>query len=57
MVNGIQKHGWYDLTWNGMTVAGVPVVSGLYFYRIEARTVDSGDRNTFVQNRKMVLLK
>ena len=41
--------GNYTVTWNGESLAGRPVSSGLYLYRIEA-----GD---FVSVRKMVMLK
>ena len=41
--------GYYEKTWNGTNKFGIPVVSGVYVYRIVA-----GD---FVETRKMVLLK
>jgi len=41
--------GYYEITWNGATRAGIPVSSGMYIYRIVA-----GD---FVSTNKMVLLR
>ncbi|MFC1477080.1 T9SS type A sorting domain-containing protein [candidate division KSB1 bacterium] len=37
------------LTWNGANASGIPVASGVYFYRIQA--------GSFVKSRKMVVLK
>lgn len=47
--NGMQAAGTYETTWDGTDRGGVPVASGIYFYRIKA-----GD---FTETRKMVLLK
>ncbi len=41
--------GTYSLDWDGLTRAGIPAATGIYFYRLEA--------GEFVQTRKMVLLK
>ena len=41
--------GMYRVTWNGRNNSGVPVASGVYFYRLSA--------NTSVLSRKMLLLK
>ena len=41
--------GYYSAFWNGKTVSGVPIASGLYFYRIEAEG--------FVKVKKMTMIK
>ena len=48
--------GRYTATWRGRDKDGVPVASGIYFYRVEVR--DSGsDVVSFTETRKMVLLR
>lgn len=47
--DGNQSTGRYESIWNGENSFGLKVGSGVYFYRIQA--------NSFVQTRKMVLLK
>jgi hypothetical protein len=49
LVNWEQSAGSYVITWNGLDEAGVPVASGIYFYRLAA--------GEFVEVRKMLLLK
>jgi len=49
LLNGSQKAGTYQVTWNGLNNNGQKVNSGVYFY-----TITAGD---FVQTRKMMLLK
>jgi len=41
--------GWYNLTWNGVDEHGIPVASGVYFYRLRF-----GDT---VLTKKMLLIK
>jgi hypothetical protein len=48
-VNRYQEDGHHAVEWNGIDEAGVPVSSGVYFYRLIA------DRRTL--SRKMVLLR
>lgn len=47
LVNGEQKEGSYEATWNGTNETGQKVVSGVYFYRLTAPG--------FVSTRKMLL--
>ncbi len=49
LFEGDQPAGRYHSVWNGENNSGMKVGSGVYFYRILA--------NTFVQTRKMILLK
>lgn len=47
---------WHTASWQGRDKDGVPVASGIYFYRVETR--DSGsDVVNFTETRKMVLLR
>jgi len=50
LVDGHRNAGQlYEATWNGLNDSGQPVSSGVYFYKLVARS--------FTQTRKMVLLK
>ena len=49
LVNGIRGAGQYSESWDGTTVLGRPLPSGVYFYRLTA--------GTFVSNRKMLLIR
>ncbi|HCV43607.1 MAG TPA: hypothetical protein DGH68_08995, partial [Bacteroidetes bacterium] len=51
----VQSVGYHDVIWNGKNDVGSQVASGVYFYRIEARPVDSGD--AFTSIKKMMFLK
>ena len=50
LVNELQMPGTYKVTWDSRNDKGVPVPSGIYFYRIEAG-------ENFVETMKMVLLR
>ena len=50
LVKGNQPAGTYSVKWDGTDDRGVPVASGVYFYRL---TTGSG----FVATRKMILLR
>ncbi|MCH8069894.1 MAG: hypothetical protein IID16_11600 [Candidatus Marinimicrobia bacterium] len=43
------------VAWDGTNASGQPFPSGMYFYRLEARAIESGDY--FQQTNKMVLLR
>ncbi len=49
LVNGEQKQGRYQVTWDGRDQRGMPVSAGVYFYHLEA--------GPFSMVRKMALLK
>ncbi|HKW13109.1 MAG TPA: FlgD immunoglobulin-like domain containing protein, partial [Candidatus Krumholzibacteria bacterium] len=49
LVDRSHNPGDYDAHWDGRNTAGMPVSSGVYFYRLEA--------NGFSGTRRMVLLK
>jgi hypothetical protein len=49
LVSGEMKPGVYSETWNGLSNAGMPVSSGVYFYKLTARN--------FSMTKKMVILK
>ncbi|NUO79269.1 hypothetical protein HUU05_04260 [candidate division KSB1 bacterium] len=47
--------GWSELVWDGTNAAGLPVSSGVYFYRMNAQGLH--DKRSFTQTRKLTLLK
>ena len=49
LVNDVKSPGVYSVKWNGKTMSGQQVSSGVYFYRLEA--------GNFVKVNKMILLK
>lgn len=55
LIDGGQQSGYFTLEWNGRNQSGSPVASGVYFYRIEARSVDG--TGTFSSIKKMLMLK
>ncbi|MCH8011877.1 MAG: T9SS type A sorting domain-containing protein [Candidatus Marinimicrobia bacterium] len=55
LVNGFVNAGFKETVWDGANAAGQSVPSGMYFYRLDAKAVESGER--FHQTRKMVLLR
>ncbi len=56
LVNKPLEPGYYTAVWRGRDREGVPVASGIYFYRIEMRDPNDGELN-FTQAKKMVFLK
>ena len=51
-----QSSGYQNIEWNGTNETGVKVSSGTYVYRMEAVSLE-GNAESFIQSRKMVLLK
>ena len=56
LVDGQQAPGVYRVRWRGTDRQGVPVASGIYFYRMEARARNGSQRH-FQQVRKLVLIR
>jgi len=48
-VNETLNPGYYEVTWDGRSDAGIPLASGVYIYRFEA--------GGFQKVQKMILLK
>lgn len=38
LVNGVKDAGYYEVTWDGKNKAGVSVATGIYLYRIQAKS-------------------
>ena len=55
LVDEEQPAGTHTLLWNGKSTNGLPVSSGVYFYRLEAR--ESSGRFLFASVKKMLALK
>ena len=51
LADEIQEAGYKSLTWNASNVA-----TGVYFYRIEAKSI-TDQKNIFEEAKKMILLK
>ncbi len=54
LVNGQQPGGFYNVAWTGNSDRGFAVSSGVYVYRLEAKTAEGKNINIL---KKMVLLK
>ena len=55
LVNETQPAGYHHVNWNVRNSARAELTSGIYFYRLSAKNIATGQ--TFVENRKMVLVK
>jgi flagellar hook assembly protein FlgD len=55
LVDEVREAGYLQSVWNGKNLTGNAVASGMYIYRIDAKSV-SGDKH-FVSVNKMMLLK
>ncbi len=53
LINKPQAAGYYSLNWNGKSDKSRQVTSGVYIYRIVAKS----DDKTFVKSKKMMLIK
>jgi len=56
LVNEAQDTGYKTVVWDAKNNAGMPVATGVYFYRIEATSIGS-QHPSFVQAKRMLLLK
>lgn len=56
LANGPQAAGTYQVIWDGRNSAGSQVSSGVYFYRLEAKTGSDASKFTSLK-KKMLLLK
>jgi hypothetical protein len=52
LVDGDKPEGSYSLRWNATNIP-----SGIYFYRLQARTATAGQDGAFTQTKKLVLIK
>jgi len=50
-----EQAGFKSVTWHGTDRNGQPAPTGIYIYRLEAASVESGKR--FTESRKLVLMK
>ena len=57
LVNTEQVNGVYEVNWNGDDELGNKVSTGVYFYRIDAGDPSTGSGQSFVQTKKMMLIK
>ena len=57
LVQDVQSAGAYTVHWNGTNDHANAVGTGVYFYRLEARAITSGQGEEFVETRKMIFLK
>lgn len=49
--------GRYSVVWDGKDESGAPAASGIYIYKMQAETLNGPAGQSFVQSRKLVLLK
>ena len=52
----VRPAGTGSVVWDGLTDDGEPLPSGMYFYRINAESLD-GSGTAFVQTRRMMMVK
>lgn len=56
LIDSKKPVGYHKVLWDGQDQAGRKVASGIYLYRIEAKT-DEGKKRSFVNVKKMIFLK
>ena len=49
--------GKYSVVWDGKNDAGQQVASGVYIYQMAANAIDNDGSGSFVQSKKLMLLK
>jgi photosystem II stability/assembly factor-like uncharacterized protein len=54
LMSGVQNAGTFEAVWDGHNNAGVQVASGMYYYRLEATSLNG---TSHVSDKKMLLLK
>lgn len=57
LINQEQSSGVYEVNWNGDDQLGNKVSTGIYFYKIDAGDPSSGSGQSFIQTKKMMLIK
>lgn len=56
LMEGVQKAGYNTISWDSKNNLGVKVSSGIYIYKLDAKSLSNPDKR-FTQIRKMILLK
>jgi hypothetical protein len=56
LVDDVQDAGYHRVIWSGQNKSGCQVASGMYLFRITARSTENG-RESFTQVKKMLLLR
>ena len=57
VLNEEKSAGRFVVEWNGKNNLNRQVASGVYFYKLEAHQKDGGQAGSFVQSKKMLMLK
>ncbi len=59
LADGDYSPGVYSVTWDGQNSSGSPMPSGAYYVRMAATSsgLETGGRGSFIETRKMLLLK